>query len=158
MSDPAARVVGLDLAEAMVARARLNVAAARLDERIRIVLGDAKEEHFSEGRFEAVISNSIVHHVANPAPVCAEMARSVAPAGTLFVRDLVRPETAAEVAHLVMTYAASESTAARALFEASLHAALTLREVQAIVVSLGYPPDSVRMSSDRHWTWSWRRS
>ena len=44
-----------------------------------------------------------------------------------------------------------------ALFEASLHAALTLREVRDIVRTLGRSDADVVMTSDRHWTWSWHR-
>jgi hypothetical protein len=40
----------------------------------------------------------------------------------------------------------------RELFRASLHAALTLEEVRAMVAPLGIPNDAVRMTSDRHWT------
>jgi hypothetical protein len=85
------------------------------------------------------------------------MARLVAPGGTLFVRDLARPDGPEAVTALVTTYAGKESPSARALFEASLHAALTVAEVQEIVRSLGLPTEGVALTSDRHWTWSWRR-
>ena len=45
----------------------------------------------------------------------------------------------------------------RALFEASLGAALTLEEIRAILRSLGHDAQGVSMTSDRHWTWIWRR-
>ncbi len=85
------------------------------------------------------------------------MLRLVSAEGTLFVRDLVRPESQAEIEHLVTTYAGSEPQFAQDLFAASLHAALTLDEVRAIVAALGMPGETVAMTSDRHWTWSWRR-
>jgi hypothetical protein len=40
----------------------------------------------------------------------------------------------------------------RALFEASLLAALTADEVRGMVAPLGIPGDAVRSTSDRHWT------
>ena len=40
--------------------------------------------------FGAVMSNSIVHHIPEPASVLAEMVRVAAPGGLLFVRDLLR--------------------------------------------------------------------
>jgi hypothetical protein len=43
------------------------------------------------------------------------------------------------------------------MFRDSLHAALTVTEVQAIVTALGADPDTVRMTSDRHWTWAWTK-
>ena len=67
-ADPAARVLALDLAEAMLDLARRNVAAAGLTVRIACVQGDAKGLPWPDGRFEAVISNTIVHHIPDPAP------------------------------------------------------------------------------------------
>jgi ubiquinone/menaquinone biosynthesis C-methylase UbiE len=156
-ADPVARVRALDLAEAMLALARRNVAGAGLDGRIVCVRGDAKALAWPDGSFEGVFSNTIVHHIPDPAPALQEMARLVAPGGTLFVRDLARPAGDAEVASLVATYAGTESPAAQALFEASLRAALTAGELRAIVRSLGLPPTGVTMTSDRHWTWIWKR-
>jgi ubiquinone/menaquinone biosynthesis C-methylase UbiE len=157
-ADPAARLLAADLAEAMLELARRNVAAAGLETRVECIRGDAKALPWPAGRFEAVISNSIVHHIPEPAPALAEMARLVAPGGTLFVRDLARPATDRDVAALVATYAGGEPPAARALFESSLHAALTVPEVRAIALALALPPEGVTMTSDRHWTWIWRRS
>jgi ubiquinone/menaquinone biosynthesis C-methylase UbiE len=157
-AEPSARLLAADLADAMLELARRNVAAAGLDGRIRCLKGDAKALPWPDGRFEAVISNTIVHHIPDPARALSEMARLVADGGTLFVRDLARPETDSEVAALVATYAGGESPPARALFEASLRAALTVSEVQAIARAQGLPPGGVAMTSDRHWTWSWHRS
>jgi hypothetical protein len=45
------------------------------------------------------------------------------------------------------------------MFDASLRAALTLGEIRALVTPLGFPPDSVQATSDRHWTWAaWKES
>jgi len=152
-ADPRARVIGLDLADAMLARAHRNVDAAGLADRIRLERGDGKRLDHPAGSFEAVIANSIVHHIADPAPALAGLARLVAPGGTLFVRDLARPATLEDIARLVTTYAGAESPHGRALFEASLHAALTLDEIRGLLRSLGLPGEGVGITSDRHWTW-----
>jgi hypothetical protein len=39
------------------------------------------------------------------------------------------------------------------MFADSLHAALSLDEIRALVSSLEFPPGSVQQTSDRHWTW-----
>jgi len=156
-ADPNARVLGIDLAAHMLARATGNVAAAGLSDRIRLSPGDAKALSLEGGVFEAVHCNTIVHHIPDPAPALAEMVRLVAPGGTLMVRDLVRPDDLEAVARLVETYAGSESAEARALFEASLHAALTVEEIRGLVRMMGMDGGGVALSSDRHWTWVWRR-
>lgn len=156
-ADAEARVLGVDLAWQMLATAGRNIAEAGLAGRIRLARGDAKRLAASDASFEAVVSNTIVHHIPDPAPALAEMARLVAPGGTVMVRDLARPLDQAEVDRLVDLYAGGESRAARDLFEASLHAALTAGEVRKIVEELGMPGSGVSMTSDRHWTWAWHR-
>ncbi len=73
------------------------------------------------------------------------------------VRDLARPDSRVELSRLVDQYASHESEPARALFEASLNAALTLPEIRSLITGLGLSPNGVMMTSDRHWTWVWRQ-
>jgi ubiquinone/menaquinone biosynthesis C-methylase UbiE len=133
------------------------VADAELTDRIRFARGDAKNLPFPDGRFEAVVSNTSVHHIPDPAPALAEMARLVAPGGTLMVRDLFRPADETDLDALVALHAGSEPPAARVMFRDSLLAALTLDEVRAMVGAIGLSEDGVTTTSDRHWTWIWRK-
>src|SRR6185436_423334 len=81
-------VLAIDAAQHMLERGAQSVAAAGLVGRIHLQLMDAKSLDFDGGSFAAVISNSIVHHIPEPASVVSEMFRVVATQGTLFVRDL----------------------------------------------------------------------
>jgi len=36
----------------------------------------------------------------------------------------------------------------------SLRASLTLEELREIIAGLGFSPESVQQTSDRHWTWA----
>lgn len=154
--DLSARMVAVDLAPSMLAVARRNVDEAGLGGRITLELADAKTLEAEYGGFEAVLSNSIVHHIPEPESVFATMVRLVSPGGTLFVRDLTRPSSRAELDRLVHKYAGGESDHARVLFSESLHASLTVEEVRAMLAPLGVPSDAVAMTSDRHWTLAWR--
>lgn len=100
------------------------------------------------------MSNSIVHHIPEPKLVFSEMIRVAAPQATLFVRDLLRPANRAALDKLVQTYAGSDNDHQRKMFAESLHAALTLDEVRALVAVHGFGPETVQQTSDRHWTWS----
>ncbi len=151
---PQVRVVAVDAAESMLALARENVAAAGLAGRIELVLADAKRLPFQAASFPVVISNSIVHHIAEPAGVLAEAVRVLAPGGLLFHRDLGRPRSDTELERIVAKYAADATPYQKKLFSESLRAALTLKEVQSLVSSLGFAPATVHMTSDRHWTWA----
>jgi ubiquinone/menaquinone biosynthesis C-methylase UbiE len=156
-ADARARILALDLADNMLARAAINIVEAGLENRIRCFRGDVKSLDGAVGgeRFEAVISNTIIHHIPKPAPALEAMIERVAPSGTLMIRDLVRPDSLREVARLVELHAGNESDAARGLFEASLRAGLTLEEIRAVVELHGLPGGCVVMSSDRHWTVTW---
>lgn len=154
-ADPMALVLGIDLARSMLDLAARNLAEAGLTDRIRLVEADAKELALPAGSFEAVLSNTIIHHIPDPGLALAELPRLVAPGGTLFVRDLIRPESEDALAALVTTHAGSEAPAARTLFAESLRAALTIVEVRAIVKGMGLSAVGVRQTSDRHWTWTW---
>ncbi|MFO0851199.1 MAG: class I SAM-dependent methyltransferase [Gemmataceae bacterium] len=150
-------VLAVDAAAEMLKLAERNVAAAGLAGRLRLQLVNARRLPFADGRFAAVVSNSLIHHVGEPMEPLAEMARVCAAGGTLFVRDLLRPDSEAELSRLVDTYAAGANAHQRQLFAESLRAALTLAEVRELVARLGFDPEAVRQTTDRHWTWATAR-
>ncbi|MFO0964274.1 MAG: class I SAM-dependent methyltransferase [Gemmataceae bacterium] len=151
---PAARVVAVDLAAHMLTVAEENVRRAGLAERIRLEKIDAKRLPYADHAFAAVMSNSIVHHIPAPAAVLAEVARVTAFGGVIFIRDLLRPDSLEALRHLVRTYAGDANDHQQKMFGDSLHAALTLEEIRAMVAALGLNPDHVTQTSDRHWTWA----
>ena len=155
---PTARVVAIDMAEHMLAVGRENVRQAGLAERLRLERCDAKQLPYPDNSFGAIISNSIVHHIPEPARVLTEMVRVAAPGAVLFVRDLLRPADEATVQQLVATYAGDANTHQQQMFADSLRAALMLAEVQNLVAALGFDATSVRQTTDRHWTWLARKS
>lgn len=152
-----ARVLAVDAAVQMLELARYNVEIAGLIERVQLLQADAKRLPFRDGLFHVVISNSILHHIPEPLLVVREAARVTAPGGLLFFRDLLRPASAEQLRDLVEQYAGAEAPAARQMFADSLHAALSLSEIRELVATLGFAPESVQATSDRHWTWSTRR-
>lgn len=154
---PDCRVIAIDLASEMLNLAEVNITRAGLNDSIRTRLVDAKSSPFRDGEFDAVMSNSIVHHIPQPRAVFADMVRVLRPGGLLFVRDLLRPDSSDEVERLVATYAGQENAHSQQLFRQSLHAALSLSEVQRIILELGITGDSVWPNSDRHWTLAWRK-
>jgi ubiquinone/menaquinone biosynthesis C-methylase UbiE len=151
---PHVHIAAIDAAQSMLALATQNIAARGLANRIELVLADAKHLSFDNATFDAVISNSIIHHIPNPREVIAEAVRVTAPNGLLFHRDLARPQSETELNRIVTTYAADTTPYQRKLFTDSLHAALTVDEMRALVTTFGFAPDTVQMTSDRHWTWS----
>jgi ubiquinone/menaquinone biosynthesis C-methylase UbiE len=157
IADRRIRIKAVDGASHMLAVGSCHVAEAGLQERVVMDLQDAKKMNFADGSFESVISNSIIHHIPNPESVFREMVRILEPGGTLFVRDLARPVDGLRLSEIVEQYAADAPPIAKKMFEESLHAALTVREVAEMVSPLGIPGSCVGMTSDRHWTLVWQR-
>ena len=145
-------VLAVDLSENMLTLAGKNIAAAGLSRQIHLERVDAKRLLYASCSFAAVMSNSIVHHIPEPAGVLREACRVLRDGGVIFVRDLLRPNDDATVRHLVGTYAADANEHQRQLFEASLRAALSLDEIRRIVAELCHDPLQVHQTSDRHWT------
>ncbi|MCA9215638.1 MAG: class I SAM-dependent methyltransferase [Planctomycetales bacterium] len=152
------RVLAVDLAYSMLDVAKLNIEIANVADRVTLGLVDAKALEYEDGAFSTVMSNSIVHHVPEPAVALTQAVRVTKSGGLLFFRDLMRPESSSEVDRLVAEYAGDESDHAREMFYNSLHAALSLDEIRAMVEKLGFAGDTVQPTSDRHWTWVGRKN
>lgn len=154
---PAVRVVAVDYASEMLRVARRNIIAGDVRDRVTLVRADGKRLPFPGGSFPQVISNSIVHHLPEPAVIFAEAWRVLRPGGMVFFRDLFRPSDAATLQDIVERYAGDATPYQKKMFADSLHSALTVEEVRAIVSAFGLDKECVRASSDRHWTWVARK-
>jgi ubiquinone/menaquinone biosynthesis C-methylase UbiE len=150
--DPRVRVMASDASVEMLELQRYNLEVNHLLDRIQLHRSDAKKLVFPDAYFDAVMSNSLVHHLPTCESFFAESLRVLRPGGLLLVRDLCRPEREEEVERLVELYTRGETDYSKQLFRQSLHAALTVAELRGIVGTLGMAEGSVQMSSDRHWT------
>lgn len=150
---PSVRVLAVDMAASMLDLARINVELARLQQRIQLAQADAKSmAGWTPARFDFVISNSLLHHLADPLTALRAACMLVKPGGRLFFRDLLRPDQLETVESLVQQHCGDEPDAAQQLFRQSLHAALRLDEARRLAVDCGLDPNDLRQSSDRHWT------
>jgi ubiquinone/menaquinone biosynthesis C-methylase UbiE len=152
--NPNYRFYAVDLADEMLKLAAVNVATAGFTDRIKLAKINARQMTYETGFFAAVMSNSVLHHIPHPFECISEMVRVCETGGQIFARDLLRPSTNEQLEHLVNLHAAGANPHQRQLFAESLRAALTLAEMQTLVVELGFDPNTVRQTSDRHWTWS----
>jgi ubiquinone/menaquinone biosynthesis C-methylase UbiE len=150
--DPACKVVGIDLAHAMLVVGAQNVSDAALTSRIALLRARAGVLPFRDASTPIVVSNSLIHHLPDPAAAIREACRVTAPGGVIFIRDLFRPASRPELDRLVSVHSATATATQRQLFADSLHAALTVDEVREVVASLPLLAASVEATSDRHWT------
>jgi ubiquinone/menaquinone biosynthesis C-methylase UbiE len=145
-------VTAIDLSAEMLKVAARNVAEAGLEHSILTERIDAKTLPYNTACFDAVISNSIVHHIPKPVHALREMIRVLSPGGVLFLRDLLRPNDSKTLDQLVATYAGDANQHQQQMFRDSLNAALTLSEMRQILSELDKPVEWVVQTTDRHWT------
>lgn len=70
--------------------AALLCAEAGVRDRVRFVGADAAELPFPDGLFRAAAAMDVLHHLDDPVPVLAEMARTLHPEGKLLLADFSR--------------------------------------------------------------------
>jgi ubiquinone/menaquinone biosynthesis C-methylase UbiE len=150
---PAAQVIGVDGAAAMLALARRACGLAPADVRARVRFAEAMLQDLPAGlpAADAVVSNSLLHHLAD-GDLLWRTARSLAhPGAALLVMDLARPDSVAEARAIVERYAANAAPVLRDDFYRSLLAAFTPAEVESQLAAHGLDGVRVRCVSDRHW-------
>jgi ubiquinone/menaquinone biosynthesis C-methylase UbiE len=129
---PQLEIVGIDLSEAMLAKARNGAAAAGVDSHVRFELGDARRLPFPDHHFDLVMCNSLLHHAADPLATLNELARVTRPQGALLLRDLRRPSVLAFPFH-VTWFGRHYQGLMKQLFTDSVRAAYTLRELEDLL-------------------------
>src|SRR5690606_16700391 len=102
------RVMAVDRSIAMLELARYNVEGGGVRDRVQLADVAARQLPYAEPMFDATMSNSLVHHLDDPLPALREAVRVTRPGGRLFFRDLLRPDSEADVMQLVEQYAAGE--------------------------------------------------
>ncbi len=125
-------IVGLDRSAAMLDKARDAAEGEGLGRRVRFRRADGRRLPWSNGWFDLVCSNSLMHHLADPAPVIDEMARVLRPGGRLLIRDLRRPRPDRIAEHIRRHGRFYRGTMLR-LFADSVRAALTVAEMRDCV-------------------------
>jgi demethylmenaquinone methyltransferase / 2-methoxy-6-polyprenyl-1,4-benzoquinol methylase len=87
----AARVVGVDFAGGMLELGRRKVVAAKEDQRVVLVRGDAMCLPVRSASADAATVAFGIRNVQSPEPACAEMARALRPGGRLAILEFAVP-------------------------------------------------------------------
>lgn len=144
------RILAIDASAAMLRIARDDVAGDDLGASVFPVLARLPPLPLADRSADAVISNSLLHHLPDPRPFWSEIRRIARPGAPVLVVDLHRPESAAAATAIVEREARGEPEVLRRDFLASLHAAFTAGEVREQIAASGLALE-VAVTSDRHW-------
>ena len=146
---PAIGVVGVDRSANMIAAARRAASEQGLSARASFLIGDACRLPFADGRFDVVLSNSVLHHLEHPVALLREMARVAKPDGLILLRDLRRPSRLAFPFH-VRWHGRYYSGLMYRLFVDSVHAAYTREELAALLREASLPQAQVFLHERTH--------
>ncbi len=148
---PNASVDGVDGAQPMLDLARqLAGAIPDLAQRLRWVLDVLPSTRLEAGGYDAVLSNSLLHHLADPQDLWRAVRHCGRAGAAVLVMDLARPDDEGGVEHVLAQHAVGAAPALLEDFRNSLHAAYTLDEVRAQLAAAGLDHLAVAMVSDRH--------
>lgn len=147
---PGWQIVGLDAGPNMLALAETAVAARELEHRIELIQAYLPEE-LPGGRFDAIVSNSLLHHLPDPMALWQSIAELAAPGSLVQVMDLKRPKSIEVARTIVDTHADGAPEVLREDFYNSLLAAYTPDEVLDQIKAGGLHGLSLSEPSDRHW-------
>ena len=128
---PGVSIVGIDGSPAMLTEGRARVSREALDARIRLEERRLPDASLPAAAFDAVVANSLLHHLATPAVLWDAVRHAARPGAPIFVMDLRRPECLADADALVDQYAAGADPIVRHDFLQSLCASYTPLEVRA---------------------------
>ena len=101
--------------------------------------------------FDAVLSNSLLHHLPNPLQFWNKLRQLVKPGAPVLVMDLLRPDSPEEAQAIVDRYAAEAHAILRRDFFNSLMAAFTEDEVTTQLARLNLTRLLIDVIDDRHW-------
>ena len=138
------------------ARSMLDLARQNLDgdpdaaRRIELLCEYLPCRELASKVYDFAVSNSLLHHLTDPAAMWQTVTRCGVPGARVLVMDLARPRSDMAVDALVETHAMDAPEVLRRDFRNSLFAAYSVEEVEEQLRSAGLATLEVCMVSDRH--------
>jgi ubiquinone/menaquinone biosynthesis C-methylase UbiE len=148
---PGFTITAVDGSEPMIALAKQAAKRAGVEDRVHPRCARLPMLPLPLQSFDAVVSNSLVHHIPDPYLFWNELVRLGKPGAAVLIMDLFRPESPGRAHEIVEQYCGSEAPVLKEDFFNSLCAAFTLREIRYQIRSRGLGALVCELASDRHW-------
>jgi cyclopropane fatty-acyl-phospholipid synthase-like methyltransferase len=147
---PACHLTAVDASQAMIHLAQRAVSEAGLCDRITVRC-ERFEAVPGANVFDAVVSNSLLHHLPNPLQFWHKLRQLVKPGSPVLVMDLLRPDSPEDAQAIVDRYAAEAPAILRKDFFNSLMAGYTEDEVTTQLARMNLTRLLIDVIDDRHW-------
>jgi len=143
-------VIGIDASRPMIELAERMIAEAGLSDRIEVRC-ERLQDYAGTNQADALISNSVLHHLPNPLQFWHKLRSFVKPGSPVLVMDLLRPESPEAAQAIVDHYATGAPDILRRDYYNSLLAAFTEDEVTAQLAQMNLTRLLLDVPDDRHW-------
>lgn len=147
---PDVHITGIDGSDAMLRIGRRDVEAAGLKSKIHLHNCLLPDQSLSQNKFEAVISNSLLHHLKDPFVLWDAVKHCIFDDSPVFIMDLFRPENPSTAQNLVNLHANGAPDILKKDFYNSLLAAYNIDEVKYQLLESGLDRLNTEVVSDRH--------
>lgn len=147
---PETAILGIDGAQSMLDIGLKNIHVQGVDRQISLKKCIISHHGLSKNNFDAVISNSLLHHLADPLLLWQVIYQCARPGAPVYIMDLLRPDNTETAKEFVHMYAADAPRILKEDFYNSLLASYTADEIrqQLLTVKLDYL--NIEVISDRH--------
>jgi SAM-dependent methyltransferase len=143
-------VDGVDASTAMLDLAGVAAARAGEVERVAFHRWYLPDDAAPRDTYDLAFSNSLLHHLADPAALWSWLRAHLASGTPFFAMDLLRPDSPDAARRLVDQYAAGEPEVLRTDFYNSLRAAYRPDEVRLQLTAASLDALQIAVVSDRH--------
>lgn len=143
-------IIGMDGSDAMLRLGRKAVLEAGLMPQIVLEKRFLPDHGQPYNWFDAVISNSLLHHLPDPNVLWESAVYIARPGAPIFVMDLTRPDNESDAERLVELHAKGAPELMARDFYNSLLAAFTPEEVRTQLNQLGLTHFQIETPSNRH--------
>ncbi len=147
---PECTIIGLDGSPAMLKYGQMRLEKEGLTKRIKLILGKIPEADLPEKSFDAVIVNSLLHHLPEPLVMWETIKKVAKPKAYVFVMELLRPESQEAAKEIVEKYAADEPEVLKRDFYHSLLAGFRPEEIKIQLEQAGLAHFAIEIVTDRH--------
>lgn len=144
------RIHAVDASAPMLELGRSDTRAANLERRITFIQAYLPAAALPAAPYDVIMSNSLLHHLAEPHSLWRCIRRFGRPGTRVFVMDLLRPDSASAARQLVEAYAGDEPEVLKRDFHHSLLAAYTAAEVEQQLRDENFGALRVAAVGDRH--------
>jgi ubiquinone/menaquinone biosynthesis C-methylase UbiE len=147
---PVSKILAVDGGPNMLEFAQAAINKQGLHNQVHLQQMHLPSSESAAEKFDIIFSNSLLHHLSDPATLWQTIKHYSHPGTCVFVMDLLRPDSTETARALVSKYANNEPDILQKDFYNSLLAAYRVEEVNTQLHECGLDHFAIKTVSDRH--------